>query len=57
MLTGFRFAIETMKDQAMKNDNFKQTAITALTLLNDRRYDTGQDQAQFGAACAENQSG
>ena len=26
----------------MKNDTFKQIAITALTLLNDRRYDTGQ---------------
>ena len=39
---GFRFAIETIKGQAMKNDSFKQTAITALTLLNDRRYDTGR---------------
>jgi len=38
---GFRSAIETIKEQALKNDNFKQTAITALTLLNDRRYDTG----------------
>jgi glutamate synthase domain-containing protein 3 len=38
----FKFAIETIKGQALKNDTFKQTAITALTLLNDRRYDTGR---------------
>jgi len=38
---GFRLAIEAIKGQARKNDGFKQTAITALTLLNDRRYDTG----------------
>jgi glutamate synthase domain-containing protein 1/glutamate synthase domain-containing protein 3 len=38
----FMFVIETMKSQALKNDTFKQTAITALTLLNDRRYDTGK---------------
>jgi glutamate synthase domain-containing protein 1/glutamate synthase domain-containing protein 3 len=39
---GFRFAIETIKGEALKNDGFKQTAITALTLLNDRRYHTGR---------------
>ncbi len=39
---GFRLAIETIKEQALKNDTFKQTAIAALTLLNDRRYDTGK---------------
>jgi len=38
----FRLAIETIKDQALKNDDFKQMAITALTLLNDRRYNTGK---------------
>ena len=37
----FRFAIETIKGQALKNDTFKQIAITALTFLNDRRYHTG----------------
>ena len=38
----FRFAIETVKDYGLKNDACKQTAITALTLLNDRRYNTGK---------------
>ncbi len=38
---GFRYAVETIKAQALKNDAFKQTAITALTLLHDRRYNTG----------------
>jgi glutamate synthase domain-containing protein 1/glutamate synthase domain-containing protein 3 len=38
----FKYAIETIKNQAFKNDNFKQIAIEALTLLNDRRYNTGQ---------------
>jgi glutamate synthase domain-containing protein 3 len=38
----FRFAIETIKGQALKNDAFKQTAITALTLLNDRHFNTGR---------------
>ncbi len=37
----FRFVIETIKNLALKNDNFKQLAIITLTLLNDRRYDTG----------------
>jgi glutamate synthase domain-containing protein 1/glutamate synthase domain-containing protein 3 len=37
-----RFAIETIKDHALKNDDFKQMAIDALTLLNDRRYNTGK---------------
>jgi glutamate synthase domain-containing protein 1/glutamate synthase domain-containing protein 3 len=37
----FRFVIETIKSQAHKNDKFKQIAIEALTLLNDRRYNTG----------------
>jgi len=39
---GFRFAIETIKSYGLKNDAYKQTAITALTLLNDRRYNTGK---------------
>ena len=39
---GFMSAIETIKVQAMRNDSFRQTAVTALTLLNDRRYDTGR---------------
>ncbi len=39
---GFRMAIETIRDQAVKNDDCKQTAIEALTLLNDRRYNTGK---------------
>jgi len=38
----FRFAIETVKSYAVGKDDFKQTAIDALTLLNDRRYDTGR---------------
>ena len=38
----FRFAIETIKNQALKSDACKQTAIDALTLLNDRRYNTGK---------------
>ncbi len=37
----FKSAIKSIKDQALLNDTSKQTAITALTLLNDRRYDTG----------------
>jgi len=36
-----RFCIETIKGYALKNDDYKQTAITALTLLNDRRFNTG----------------
>jgi glutamate synthase domain-containing protein 1/glutamate synthase domain-containing protein 3 len=36
-----RFCIEAIKDHARKNDDCKQIAITALTLLNDRRYNTG----------------
>jgi len=38
---GVRFAVETIKDQGMKKDAYKQIAIEALTLLNDRRYNTG----------------
>jgi glutamate synthase domain-containing protein 1/glutamate synthase domain-containing protein 3 len=38
----FRLAVETIKRQARKSDSFKQTAINALTLLNDRHYDTGK---------------
>ena len=38
----FRFAIEAVKRYALKNDAFKQVAIDALTLLTDRRFDTGQ---------------
>ena len=39
---GFRYAIEIIKGQALKDDVFKQTAIEALTLLYDRRYNTGK---------------
>jgi len=39
---GFRLAIEAIAGQALKNDAFKRTAIDALTLLNDRRYNTGK---------------
>jgi glutamate synthase domain-containing protein 1/glutamate synthase domain-containing protein 3 len=38
---GFRFVIEIIKNQALKNDVCKHAAIEALTLLNDRRYNTG----------------
>ena len=38
----FRFAIESIKSHGLKNDAFKHTAITALTLLNDLRYNTGK---------------
>ncbi len=37
-----RFTVETIKKQARQSDAFKQIAITALTMLNDRRYDTGK---------------
>jgi glutamate synthase domain-containing protein 1/glutamate synthase domain-containing protein 3 len=37
----FSFAIETIKSHGLKNDTAIQTAITALTLLNDLRYNTG----------------
>jgi glutamate synthase domain-containing protein 1/glutamate synthase domain-containing protein 3 len=37
-----RFAIKTIKEYALKNDDFKQRAIDALTLLNDLRYNTGK---------------
>jgi glutamate synthase domain-containing protein 1/glutamate synthase domain-containing protein 3 len=36
-----RFAIETIKESALKNDDSRETAIDALTLLYDLRYDTG----------------
>jgi glutamate synthase domain-containing protein 3 len=39
---GFRYAIETIKSRALKNDAFKQTVITALTMLYDRRYNTNK---------------
>jgi glutamate synthase domain-containing protein 1/glutamate synthase domain-containing protein 3 len=39
---GFRFAIATIKGESLKNASFRQTAITALTMLNDRRYHTGR---------------
>jgi len=38
---GFRFAVEAIKGYALKSDDAKKTAIDALTLLNDRRYNTG----------------
>ncbi|KUG21795.1 glutamate synthase putative glxc chain [hydrocarbon metagenome] len=37
----FRFCIETIKDHALRNDDSKHTAIRVLTLLNDRRFNTG----------------
>jgi glutamate synthase domain-containing protein 1/glutamate synthase domain-containing protein 3 len=36
-----RFCIEAIKDYARRNDACKQAAIKALTLLNDRRFNTG----------------
>jgi glutamate synthase domain-containing protein 3 len=39
---GFMSTIETIKGAALKDDSFRQTAITALTLLNDRHYSTGK---------------
>ena len=38
----FRISIEIITDQALKNESFKQAAINILTLLNDRRYNTGK---------------
>ena len=38
----FKIAIETIKNQALKGDAARETAILALTLLYDRRYDTGK---------------
>ncbi len=38
----FRFAIEAIKLNGLKNEVSKQTAITSLTLLNDLRYNTGK---------------
>ncbi len=38
----FRFVVETIKNLAQQNDNYKQIGITTLTFLNDRRYDTGK---------------
>ena len=37
-----RFSIDEIKNFALKNDKFKATAIDALTLLSDMRYDTGR---------------
>ena len=37
----FRSAIDALKGAALGNEGCKQTVITALTLLNDRRFDTG----------------
>jgi glutamate synthase domain-containing protein 1/glutamate synthase domain-containing protein 3 len=36
-----RFCIETIKSYALRSDRGKQAAITALTLLTDRRFNTG----------------
>jgi glutamate synthase domain-containing protein 1/glutamate synthase domain-containing protein 3 len=36
-----RFCIEAIKGYALKKDDSKQAAISALTLLNDRRFNTG----------------
>ena len=38
----FMFAIRSIKNQSQKSDESKLTAISALTLLNDLRYDTGK---------------
>ncbi|HEY94434.1 MAG TPA: glutamate synthase [Dehalococcoidia bacterium] len=38
----YKAAINTLYKQSLINDSYKQTAITALTLLTDRRYDTGR---------------
>lgn len=38
---GLRYAIETVKSHALMNDAFKRTALDALTMLYDRRYNTG----------------
>jgi glutamate synthase domain-containing protein 3 len=38
---GFRHIIGAIKNQALKNDVCKTAAVEALTLLNDRRYNTG----------------
>jgi glutamate synthase domain-containing protein 1/glutamate synthase domain-containing protein 3 len=37
----FDLVIKMIKKQALKNDKFKQIVVEALTLLNDRRYNTG----------------
>jgi glutamate synthase domain-containing protein 3 len=37
----FRFVIDTIKELAAKNDNYRNAAIGGLTLLLDRRYPTG----------------
>ncbi len=39
---GFQVAIGAIKLAALENDSYKDTAITALTLLSDRRYSTGR---------------
>jgi glutamate synthase domain-containing protein 1/glutamate synthase domain-containing protein 3 len=36
-----RFSIETIKNYADRNDDCKEAVINALTLLNDRRFNTG----------------
>jgi glutamate synthase domain-containing protein 1/glutamate synthase domain-containing protein 3 len=38
---GFRYAVETLKSLALKNDSAKQIVIDALTRLHDWRYNTG----------------
>lgn len=37
----FMFCIDAVKQLALDNDDYRQIGIDALTLLNDRRYDTG----------------
>lgn len=39
---GFQVALGAIKGEAGRNDSYRDTAITALTLLNDRRYNTGR---------------
>ena len=38
---GLRRAVATIQEMALSNDAWKETAIAALTLLNDRRFDPG----------------
>jgi len=37
----FRWSLNELKEFAAESDEYKETIIEALTLLNDRRYDTG----------------
>lgn len=41
------FLLHTIKNYGLKNDEYKETAIRVLTLLNDLRYDTGKIKRSF----------